>query len=1812
MSIETIRSGLRACAAIAAPVLFALGAFAMVLPSRAATPAVSAGGTHTCALTASGAISCWGMNLNGQLGDNSTTGRTAPVTVYSFATGAAAVAAGGSHTCALTTAGGVKCWGNNANGQLGDNSQNQRQVPVDVVGLTSGVQAVAAGSDHSCALTITGGVRCWGNNANGQLGDNSLNQRLTPINVQGLTSGVTGIAAGGNQTCALTSAGALKCWGSNSNGQLGDNSVTQRPAPVDVSGLSGGVAAIEVGATHACAVVGGAAKCWGNNGNGQVGDNTQMQRLVPTDVSGLGSGVGALAAGGAQTCALSTTGAVSCWGNNATGQLGDGTSTQSLAPVAAIGLAGGATAITAGTNHSCAITASGGIKCWGDNSAGQLGDGFGTQRQTAVDVTGLGSGVAAVTAGGNHSCALTAAGGVKCWGANGSGELGDNSTTARSTPVAVNGLGSGIAALSAGSTHTCAVTTGGGVKCWGSNSSGELGDNSTTQRLTPVDVPGLTSGVAAVAAGGDHSCALTTGGGVKCWGGNSFGQLGDSSVTQRMAPVNVTGLTSGVAAIAVGNTHSCARTTGGGVKCWGANSSGQLGDNSTTARTAPVNVSGLTTGVSAVTAGHSHTCALTTSGAAKCWGYNIFGQLGDGTVTQRLTQVAVAGLTSGVAAINAGDYHTCAVTTGGGAKCWGYDAAGQLGDNGTSPRLTAVDVVGLTSGMAATAGGLSHTCGRTTGGAAKCWGYGFSGQLGDGTFNFYPVPQFVVELNLTGGPTLVSSLNPSTFGDSVNLTVTVTGDSPTGTVNVRDGGVTIAGCGALVLNAGQATCMTATLTLGAHSITAVYSGDPNNGSITSAVLTQTVNAMATTTTLQSSANPSAFGQSVTFTATVNGQSPTGTVAFKDGGATIAGCSATVVSVAVAQCATATLSRATHAITAVYSGDGNNGTSTSTPLSQIVNIASTTTTLGAAPNPSTYFQSVTFTATITGMSVSGTVAFKDNGNVIAGCAANNVIAGTAQCSRNDLAGGTHPITAEYSGDTNHMASVSSPLSQVVNAVSTTTTLGSSGSPSSYGQNLMFTATVTGQSPGGTVNFKDGATSVAGCGAVAVSLGTAQCATTTLPVGPHSIIAVYSGDTNNSASTSTTLSQVVNKFSASLALASQVNPTTYGQGATFTATITGQSATGSVTFKDGAATIAGCSSVALFLGAAQCVSNGLGVGSHSVTAVYAGDGNNAGATSSIVSQVVNKAATTTAVGSSGSPSSYGASVTFTATVNGQTPAGTVIFKDGASSIAGCAAVTLSGGQAQCATAALASGTRSITAVYGGDGNNTGSTSAALSQLVNPAVSTTSLASSLNPSTFGQSTTFTATVSGQTATGTIAFKDGANTIAGCGAQALSGGGQAQCSTAALATGLRSISALYSGDGNNAGSTSGVLMQTVNTAPTTTALGSSINPSTLGQSVTFTATVTGMTATGTVQFQDGAGSIAGCDAVALSGGGQAQCATAVLAGGWHNVTAVYSGDGNNAGSASSILMQTINVASTTTVLMSAANPSPAGQNITLSVTVSGQSPGGMALFKDGANPIAGCESVPLVSGQAQCTLVDPGVGAHTLSAEYSGDSNHAPSTSNTVDQVVSDYIVASTVVPSATGPIHRGQQSTIVATVTGGDATPEGVIDVQGAGGACMITLVNGSGMCQLLPIMVGNAQNIAGSYGGDATHAAGTGSTQLTVKSTLDVDENGDAEALTDGLLILRYLSGFTDDALIADALGAGANVVLPVAVANYLLEVLPLLDIDGDGNADALTDGILLIRYLSGLRGDALINGAVGEGATRTTATDIESYLASLLP
>ena len=669
-----------------------------------------------------------------------------------------AIAAGYYNTCTVLASGKVQCWGDNQYGQLGNGTTTQSASPVMVSGIST---ATAITTDYysSCALLADGQVKCWGLNQYGQLGNNSTAQSTVPVTVSGIST-ATAIAMGYGHTCALLADKTVKCWGYNYYGQLGNGTTTQSSVPVTVSGITTATA-IAAGYRHSCALLENhQVRCWGENAYGQLGDGTTTQSSVPVTVSGTTSAT-VIAAGYRHSCAGLSSGQVQCWGENVYGQLGNGTTTQSFIPVIVSGITD-AVELVAGYHHSCARLGSGQVQCWGDNSSGQLGDTTTTSSTIPVTVSGI-STATALASGYFHNCALIGSGQVQCWGYNQDGQLG---TSIQSTTlVAVSGI-TAATGITAGDSHSCALS-GGAVQCWGYNQNGQLGNGTTNQQYTtPVAVTGISTAVE-VKGGGKHTCARLSSGAVQCWGYNQNGQLGNGSTVKSTSPVTVSGINGATAQateIATGYAHSCALLTDKTVKCWGDNSSGQLGNGTTNlvANTTPGAVSGIdgtTVQATAIAAGYFHTCALLADATVKCWGHNQYGQLGNGATGQSSTPVAVSGISTATK-IAAGGQRSCALLASHQVQCWGDNSSGQLGNGTTTQSSTPVTVSGIdgvTAQATDIATGYVHTCALLSGGAEQCWGDNTYGQLGNGVSATSTTPQ-----GISGPPKVVwSSSNAS-------------------------------------------------------------------------------------------------------------------------------------------------------------------------------------------------------------------------------------------------------------------------------------------------------------------------------------------------------------------------------------------------------------------------------------------------------------------------------------------------------------------------------------------------------------------------------------------------------------------------------------------------------------------------------------------------------------------------------------------------------------------------------------------------------------------------------------------------------------------------------------------------------------------------------------------------------------------------------------------------------------------------------------------------------------------------------------------
>ncbi len=684
---------------------------------------MAAGTNHACAILADDRVVCWGENDWGQLGIPGFVSVPFPVFVSGLAAAPVNLAAGEEHTCALLADGRVQCWGGDADGQLGNGTSSwfPQVSPVFVTGLADKAIDLAAGSWHTCALLQNGHVQCWGANITGQLGNGSTNSQARAVSVH-LPGPATWITAGCNHTCALLADGRMYCWGWNVYGQLGVSGISQSTTPVQVMAVSGQGTTIEAGCSHTCAGYQDTQgkrrlSCWG------MGSLLQMPAEQEVGVSIL-----LMRAGMGHTCILTGDHGILCWGYNRYGQLGDGTtqSCHELKPV--IGMSHDVFYMTtsADANHTCAVLDDGETFCWGSNMWGQLGNGSLVLAPAPRRVFDL-SEVRHVSAGNGFTCAVPSDGSLWCWGQR----FNTSFISDTSFPTRLSSPTGGVAGVRAGESHSCALMQDGSVRCWGDNDYGQLGDGSTNLSTTPVVVHNLGGKARAVRVGDDFSCVLLASGTVRCWGHNDHGQLGLGSTQDSHLPAMIS-LPGKANAIGTGAHHACAVLNDGSLYCWGDNTFGQIGDGSEQDRTSPVRVN-LSSAATSVAAGDYHTCALLQNGQVWCWGTNGQGQMGNISAGYGSdTPMQVQNLGGAASGLDVGGDTTCAVVAGG-LRCWGLNLYGQLGDGTYHTRFSPTPVQGLGAGVQQVTVGFDHTCARLDtahGGGMMCWGSDGYGQLG--------------------------------------------------------------------------------------------------------------------------------------------------------------------------------------------------------------------------------------------------------------------------------------------------------------------------------------------------------------------------------------------------------------------------------------------------------------------------------------------------------------------------------------------------------------------------------------------------------------------------------------------------------------------------------------------------------------------------------------------------------------------------------------------------------------------------------------------------------------------------------------------------------------------------------------------------------------------------------------------------------------------------------------------------------------------------------------------------------------------------
>lgn len=540
--------------------------------------AVASGSFATCALLSGGAVTCWGSNSTGLLGNGTTGGSSRTPVAVTGLTDGASITAGTLSMCVIRRGGAVACWGSNSGGLLGDGTTTQRNAPVAATAY-AGARSLVLGGSHACMVGSDGVVRCAGANREGQVGDGLYRfvgvSALAPV--AGLGAAST-IGAGEKHTCAVTAAGTV-CWGYGGNGQLGDGGAYGYLDPRPVTGVTGAAQVVARDHRTCARFADGTARCWGSNQSGESGVTPSGDgSFAPRAVQGL-TGAAELALGAFHSCARFSDGTARCWGDNRDGQLGDGSTTSRATTVTPVVSLSTASQLSLPQTTTCARLANRTVVCWGSNAGGKHGTGstdLFSHPAPGRAATGLSDATAVFTSTFNV-CALRAGGAVSCWGENQQGQLGTGNTTSSFVPVAVPAL-TGVTQASGGYHHFCARRDDGTVWCWGLNQTAQCGQGSDTRNvLSPTRVPGVTD-VVEVAAGEFHTCARRADRSVWCWGENVAGQLGSGAFNVNTpTPAPVPGITDAVE-ITAGTRHTCARLSDGTVRCWGELIAGATGD----------------------------------------------------------------------------------------------------------------------------------------------------------------------------------------------------------------------------------------------------------------------------------------------------------------------------------------------------------------------------------------------------------------------------------------------------------------------------------------------------------------------------------------------------------------------------------------------------------------------------------------------------------------------------------------------------------------------------------------------------------------------------------------------------------------------------------------------------------------------------------------------------------------------------------------------------------------------------------------------------------------------------------------------------------------------------------------------------------------------------------------------------------------------------------------------------------------------------------------------------------------------------------
>lgn len=611
-------------------------------------------GYHTCAITSSDDLKCWGLNTWGQIGDNSTFQRNTPV-IVDGGTKYLDVSVGFTATCGVTLGNVLKCWGGGLSHQLGDGTTDSKQAPFIIDSGTSYLKVFKRG-DNTCGITTSNKLKCWGENYAGVLGNGTTTAITTPTIIDGTNDYESiSLSTGIFITCGLTTLNKIRCWGV---GYLGDGSTTSSSIPVSVD-PSVNYKSIQVNSNSACALTtGDQVKCWGYGYQGGLAsEETNINAEVPTLIkSGESFTEIYTSASADRFCGKTADGIIKCWGS--VSHLMPETPSTLLTPIV-IGNFLNLKEISSDEKISCGITVSDELFCWGSDGALMGGTNFLSVYPIQID---KGVTYRTVKVRNHRACAITTSNVLKCWGSSSyGGYIGDGSSNSAKKPVIIDS-GTSYSDVSLAPNHTCAITNTGVLKCWGNNDYYQLGNGNTTLSPSPI-IADSGSSYQSIALGWNRTCGVTTANKIKCWGDNTNGYLGDAGVSDGTTPVEVDS-TQSYKKIFSSDFSTCAITTADKLRCWGENSR-TLGDGTTVTRTSPVDVDN-STSYKYVTLDMSIGCGITLSNDLKCWGYR---PNGDGTFNHLLVPTLIDSGTSYLSVIRE-SYTYCGVTTGNSLKCW--------------------------------------------------------------------------------------------------------------------------------------------------------------------------------------------------------------------------------------------------------------------------------------------------------------------------------------------------------------------------------------------------------------------------------------------------------------------------------------------------------------------------------------------------------------------------------------------------------------------------------------------------------------------------------------------------------------------------------------------------------------------------------------------------------------------------------------------------------------------------------------------------------------------------------------------------------------------------------------------------------------------------------------------------------------------------------------------------------------------------------------------------------------------------------------